>query len=260
MLCKKLSQISNTDPEQFILVADTLQLLLDQKGVCMTQWNIDFTLSTVSTICSSLDKTVSQNPAAFSSSSNTFKSLCALIEIIIKRHRKRLDGHFHLLITALQALLRHLLLLSSKPSPSQAKVSPAQQKQQERNAALYARLLTLICEPTVASVTHHHQRSEANGGHVAPLDSEKDRAKRYAGQFMYLVVMHYIRLQLQLEQTVVLGGEAREALEGGMFSVLDITSKPDGLRILLDAMDGSGRVIFRELYRRYERLGRWSGV
>ena len=109
MLCKKLSQTPNTDPEQFILVADTLQLLLDQKGVCMTQWNIDFTLSTVSTICSSLDKTVSQNPAA--ASSNTYKSLCALVEIIIKRHRKRLDGHFHLLITALQALLRHLLLL-----------------------------------------------------------------------------------------------------------------------------------------------------
>jgi len=259
MLCKKLSQTSHSDPEQFILVADTLQLLLDQKGVCMTQWNIDLTLSTVSTICSAFDKTLPQSLAESSSSSNTYKPLCALVEIIIKRHRKRLDGHFHLLITALQALLRHLLLLSSKPSLSQSKVSVVQQKQQERNAALYSRLLTLICEPTVASVTRHQRGTEANG-HAAPLDSEKDRAKRYAGQFMYLIVMHYIRLQLQLEQTVVVGGEAREALETGMFSILDITSKPDGLRILSDAMDGSGRVIFRELYRRYERLGKWSGV
>lgn len=92
------------------------------------------------------------------------------------------------------------------------------------------------------------------------LDVEKDKAKRYAGQFMYLVVMHYIRLQLQLEQTVVVTGEAREALEAGMFSILDITSKPDGLRIMTDAMDSSGRVILRELLRRYERFGKWSGV
>ncbi|KAM7207347.1 nucleolar pre-ribosomal-associated protein 2 [Naviculisporaceae sp. PSN 640] len=285
ILCNKLSETAATDPEQFALVAETLHTLLDQKGVCMIQWNIDNTLGTVTSVCADLDQALSQKHHSLDATTvallpRTYKHLCALVEIIIKRHRKRIYGHFHSLIPALQALLRHLLILSSKPgqagkkpntSPLEVDKLARQQKQQDKNARLYSRLLTLVCEPTVASVstsrsaTHqhqHHQQNETeyNNKPNVVLDVEKDKAKRYAGQFMYLVVMHYIRLQLQLEQTVVVTGEAREALEAGMFSVLDITSKPDGLRILTDAMDGSGRVILRELLRRYERFGKWSGV
>ncbi|KAK3313877.1 Urb2/Npa2 family-domain-containing protein [Apodospora peruviana] len=286
LLCKRLSQ-TETDGEQFHLIAEALVHLLDHKAAHMTQWNIDLTLSTVSTTCCSLDKTLSSQkrhrlstrtaitttlPSA--SSPKTYRLLCALMEIIIKRHRRRLDGHFHLLIAALQSLLRHLLLLSSSlrlahdtggRNNTTADHPIRCQKQQATNARLFSRLLTLICEPTVASVTRHHSNTtNTEGGGNGPsnviLDSEKDRAKRYAGQYMCLVVMHYIRLQLQLEQTVVVTGEVREAIERGMFSVLDITTKPDGLHILTDAMDGSGRVIFRELYKRYKSLGKWTGV
>lgn len=104
-----------------------------------------------------------------------------------------------------------------------------------------------MCEPTDASVS----RSSAAGG----LDSERDKAKRYAGQYMYLVLMQYIKLQLEFP----VSHGVREALETGMYSVLDITPQ-DGMKIMNDAMDPSGRVIFKELYKQYQKLGKWSGV
>jgi nucleolar pre-ribosomal-associated protein 2 len=209
----------------------------------MTQWNIELTLSTVSTISA-------QTPSPLLSSSSIYPSLNRLVETVIKRHRKRLDGHFHILITALQSLLR---LLLSSPQPTSTLPDPETQTQnetqKEKHAKLFSRLLTLTSEPTVASVS----RSTTSG-----LDSEKDRAKRYAGQYMYLVLMQYVKLQLEVGG----GGvphAVREALEPGMYSVMDITT-PDGLRIMSDGMDGSGRVVFREMWKLWQRFGKWSGV
>ena len=224
ILCNQLLHTS-TVPE-FILTAKAIYLLLDQRSWCMTQWNIEVTLSTVSTIASKIIP-------GLAGSSKTYQWLCRLVEIVIKRHRIRLDGHFHILITALQSLLRRLISQASENS--------------EAHAKLFARLLMLVCEPTDASVS----RSKAAGG----LDSERDRAKRYAGQYMYLVLMQYVKLQL--EYAVSHG--VREALETGMYSVLDITTH-DGMKLMNDAMDPSGRVIFREVYKQYQRFGKWSGV
>ena len=117
----------------------------------------------------------------------------------------------------------------------------------ERHAKRFARLLTLVCEPTVGSVTRSQARSA--------LDSEKDRAKRYAGQHMYLVLMQYVRLQL--EHAVPHG--VREALEPGVYSVMDVTTQ-DTLRVMNDGMDPSGRVIFKEMYKQYQKFGKWTGV
>ena len=185
----------------------------------MGQWNIELTLSTVSTICSSTEQAASRAESPVS-----YRALCGLVEMVIKRHRIRLDGHFHILITALQSLLRRLL---SRPCDKQ-----------EAYAKLFSRLLTLVCQPTDASVS----RSQG----VNSLDSEKDRAKRYAAQYMYLVLMQYVKLQLQH----IVSHGVRAALEPGMYSILDITMQ-DGLKLMNDAMDGSGRIIFKELYRQY---------
>jgi nucleolar pre-ribosomal-associated protein 2 len=218
-----------------MMAAKTLHLLLDQKAACMTQWNIDLTLSTVSALCA---ETAAQQTSLAVSSPRIYHWLCRLVEIVIKRHRKRLEGHFPILITVLQSLLRRLL---SQPHHDD---DPAQQ---EKHARLFTRLLTLICEPAVASVS----RSQAANS----LDSEKDKAKRYAGQFMYLVLLEYVKLQIRH----VVPHHVREVLETGMFSIMDITT-PDGLKIANDAMDPSGRVIFRELHKQYQKFGKWSGV
>jgi len=222
----------------------------------MTQWNIELTLSTVSTISSraSTHTMVTESPGVY-------PALCRLVEIVIKRHRKRLDGHFHILITALQSLLRLLLSRPQTPVLNSTVTPPTitnnnynntpSEKEKDANrwqthAKLFSRLLTLICEPTVASVS----RSQTTG-----LDSEKDRAKRYAGQYMYLVLMQYVKLQLEF----VVPHAVREALEPGVYSIMDITTQ-DGMRIMNDAMDAGGRVVFREMWKMYQRFGKWSGV
>lgn len=262
LLCSRLSHGATTSAAQFIQIAKIVHLLLDKKAQCMTQWNIDSTLSAVSAIVSDPSST-----AMLTTTPRTYESLCHLVEIIIKRHRKRLDGHFHILIPALQSLLRRLVASASSTSTSPSALSDSTK---EHHAKLLSRLLTLITEPTVASVSSSSSRSSASkdkdaehnphnnqhNQHQQPLDSEKDKAKRYAGQHMYLVLMAYVKLQLEFVVPLVV----REQLETGMFSIVDITPAEGELRIMNDGMDPSGRVIFREMYKRWERFGKWSGV
>lgn len=255
-LCNRL--LRTTTPSHFLLIAKAIHLLLDQNPACMTQWNIELTLSTVSTISAQ-----ASTQALIAESPSIYPSLCRLVEMVIKRHRKRLDGHFHILITTLQSLLRLLLSLPQAGPPTLTTTTTVTNRQettttttttthddddQEKHAKLFSRLLTLICSPTVASVSR--SRSQTSG-----LDSEKDRAKRYAGGFAYLVLMQYVRLQLEFP----VPHAVREALEPGMYAVLDVTT-PDGMRIMSDGMDASGRVLFREMYKLYQRFGKWSGV
>ena len=233
-LCTRLQQ--PTTAANFLLTSKAIRLLLDQNPASMTQWNIELTLSTISSLAShpTSQTLITTSPAIY-------HSLTQLLEQIIKRHRRRLDGHFHLLLTTLQSLLR--LLLSRGATPTK----PGSTHAWESDARHFSRLLTLICEPTASSVS----RATTTG-----LDSERDRAKRYAGQFMYLVVMAYV--QLQVAYPAVPHG-VREALEGGVYSVLDVTTA-DGMRILSEGLDGGGRVIFREMVKMYRRFGKWSGV
>ncbi|CCC12259.1 unnamed protein product [Sordaria macrospora k-hell] len=255
LLCSRLSQ-ATTSPAQFIQIAKIVHLLLDKKAQCMTQWNIDSTLSAVSAIASDV-----LSATMLATTPRTYESLCHLVEIVIKRHRKRLDGHFHILIPALQSLLRRLISSASSTSTSPSLLSDSTK---EHHAKLLSRLLTLITEPTVASVSsrssasNKDQKDHEHNHHNQhqPLDSEKDKAKRYAGQHMYLVLMAYVKLQLEFVVPLVV----REQLETGMFSIVDITPAEGELRIMNDGMDPSGRVIFREMYKRWERFGKWSGV
>jgi nucleolar pre-ribosomal-associated protein 2 len=243
VLCKRLRQ-SETAVE-FVLISQILETIMDEHWNTMTQWNVELTLSTVSTLAShaTTHKVISTTPKAY-------ECLCRLVQTIVRRHRLRLEGHFHLLITVLQSLLRSLIC---HPYDNTGNVwttglikDPALFPRWEKHAKAFARLLTRVCEPTPGSVARSQQGS---------LDSATDAAKRYAGQHMYLVLMTYIKLQL--EQNVP--HDVREALEPGVFAILDITT-PEGRRIMNDALDGSGRAIMKELYKQYVKFGKWSGI
>lgn len=196
----------------------------------MTQWNVELTLSTVCAMAS----TASEHPNA------SFTWMCKLVEVIIKKHRLRLEGHYHLLLATMQSLLRNLVIEQSQrtsgPGPTEDSL-----------AHMYARLITLVCEPTAGAVARSQQHSA--------LDSATDAAKRSAGRHMYLILMQYVKLQLESTVSKV----AREALEPAMNSIFDITPS-EGRKILNDAMDASGRAILREMFKRYTRFGKWSGV
>ncbi|KAI1769208.1 Urb2/Npa2 family-domain-containing protein [Hypoxylon sp. FL1150] len=235
----------------FKYLSDTLLLLLDKHANSMTQFNIETTLSSVVHVCSPSGPKIHTPKAA----GEIYDKLYKLVALVLKRHRLRLRGHFPILLTALRALLTTLLADPSSSSTTRASSSQATQhppwltsRLQARHAERFARLLTLICEPSAASVAR---------GRSSGLDSATDAAKRAAGQDMFAVVELYIKLQL--EEATAVPRDVRKALEPGIYSVLDVT--PQGCRrVLNESLDANGRAVFRSLFADYKKFGKWSGV
>ncbi|RYP90440.1 hypothetical protein DL770_003413 [Monosporascus sp. CRB-9-2] len=231
-----------------------LLLLLDKHANSTTQFGIELTLNSVIDVCSPQGPNLQDTRAA----GQVYNGCYQLVATIIKRHRRRLEGHFPILIATLQAMLRVLL---ADPTSPQAHRHPHARSQhppwlssrlQALHAARFARLLTLICEPSAASVA---RSSTAAAAKAPQLDSATDAAKRTAGQDMFLVLQTYIRLQLEAD--VPRG--VRKALETGVYSVLNVT--PQGCkRVLNESLDANGRALFRQMYADYKKFGRWSGV
>ncbi|KAM0284963.1 hypothetical protein ACHAQH_001652 [Verticillium albo-atrum] len=220
-----------TTAREFCRTADVVRLLLDQRATSMTQWNIETTLGAVSVIASG------KGGVVVSSSPRIYEGLCSLMSVVIRRHRLRLEDHYHILLSTLEALLRALAYNSSKSAATLG----------TKHAMLYSRLMTLVTEPSVASVSRAQ--------YVGALDSVTDAAKKTAGRHVYLVLMLYVKLQLEVD----VPHGVREALEPGMNSIFDVTP-PEVRKILNDAMDASGRAILREMFKRYTQFGKWSGV
>ncbi|OAA64280.1 Nucleolar 27S pre-rRNA processing, Urb2/Npa2 [Niveomyces insectorum RCEF 264] len=247
------------------LLAHILRTLLldDKAATAMGQWNVDTTLSAVALAVGRRDANSdakSDNTNHHECAAAAYDGACRLVEAVLKRHRLRLEGRFHLLVGALQALLTQLVAghqAASTAASSRGNKPTSWVPQAKR----FSRLLELICEPSAAAVTTMTARRGAQGGSggsapAAPLHSATDAAKRSAGQHMYLVLMAYLKLQLD---GAVVQHRVREALEPGLFSVLSIT--PDTTRRLLnDAVDAGGRALFKDLYRRWLQFGKWKGV
>ncbi|KAI3336791.1 hypothetical protein HD806DRAFT_18324 [Xylariaceae sp. AK1471] len=243
------SHFSQTESlPHFKQISEIILFLLDKHANAMTQYNIEATLTSVVEVCSTRGPRIQGSKAA----GEIFTALFKLVALIIKRHRLRLSGHFHILLAALRALLAILL---ADPNASISNHRSAQPhhppwlsaRLQPRHAERFARLLSLVCEPSAASVARSRSRSE--------LDSATDAAKRAAGQYMYLLLEVYVKLQLEVE----VSREMRKALEVGVFSVLDITS--EGCRkVLNESLDAGGRAVFRALFAEYRKFGKWKGV
>jgi nucleolar pre-ribosomal-associated protein 2 len=266
-----LSLREATSLEQFRNIAQVITLLLEKHGNSMTQVNVESTLAAVTTVCSFSPGLCSLPKSAKSGASvagAVFDTLCCLTATVIKRHRLRLEGHHHLLVTTLQAMLRALVatpafgastgnpdlssLIQQPPDWLDSRLKP-------RHAAKFARLLTLICEPSAASVAargNHNKGNGPNAGNLA-LDSATDAFKRSAGQHMFRVLMTYVKLQL--DEAGAVPRDVRKELDVGVYSVLSITPE-SCLRIMSEGMDASGRAIFRTMYADYKKFGKWSGV
>ena len=224
--------------EEFVGVSRILYSLLDTEGISATQWNVESTLSTICVVCSK-----NTSGGKMRDVKRWYDWICKLVEVILKKHRLRIEGHYHLLVTAMQSILGHLLRGRNKIGGASNEQAWVPTKEAER----YNRLVTLICEPSAAAVT----RSKKTNA----LESATDTAKRSAGRHMYLLLMHYVKLQLEVD----VPHPVRMALEPGMNSIFDITS-PEMRRVMNDGMDASGRAIIRELFGRYTKFGKWSGV
>ncbi|KAK9777677.1 putative Nucleolar 27S pre-rRNA processing Urb2/Npa2 C-terminal domain-containing protein [Seiridium cardinale] len=236
-----------TSLEQFKNTARVVELLLDKHANSMTQVNVEQTLAVISTVCSGDGPRLGDPELGVAG--EIFDTLYRLAAIVIKRHRLRLEGHHHLLVTALQVLLRVLLAnpADSKQTSSSFLFPPwLDTRLKARHGAKFTRLLTLVCEPSAASV--------ARGKHNS-LDSATDAVKRSAGQHMFWVIALYIKLQLEGD----VSRDMRKELATGINSILTITPE-SSRRVLSEAVDESGRVIFRTLFSEWKKFGKWSGV
>lgn len=172
---------------------------------------------------------------------------------MLASHRTKIGGRYHLVVPALQGLMRCLFITHGRNGGSAAVLSlPPWLNGREpmldgTHAAGFARLLTTICDPTVSSVTRSKNRSRRE------LNDDTKKARGVAGQHLPYIIMVYCHCHLKgrLLPTV------KAALTPGLYAVFDVMSQ-DTLRTLNAAMDSSSRAIFKALYDDYRRFGRWE--
>lgn len=205
-----------------------------------------------------------------------FTGLCRVFSSMLISHRLKLGGRYHLILPALQGLLRCLFSpyhsfsnnnntptslsssSSSTTSPSSSAPSPSISTHSTislPHASLYSRLLTAICSPTVSAVTR--SRSSAS------LNDETKKARSIAGQHLQYLIMEYCTCQLWGHLTTTADdnnkkGMMREKLMPGILAVMDVMSV-EVMRTVNARLNASGRSIFKGLYEEWRQM-RWKGA
>ena len=173
-----------------------------------------------------------------------YHGLCRLLSTTLVRHRKKLGGRYHLLVRALQSLLRCLFVpYSATGSPSSDKAKPSRELPLEAgHAAAYARVLVALCDPMVSAVSRsrHSSREE--------LNDESKKARTIAGQHIQYLVEDFCECQLKGR----LEPEMRAALSPGLNAALTIMPQ-EVMRNLNAAMGSASRAMFKALYDDYKR-------
>ena len=206
----------------------------------ITQWHIDNLLSAISAKASYLEDRKGEKH-----SSMMFTGLCRIFGTILTILRTKIGGRYHLIISALQSLLRCLFVPYTTIDSSHEVPSSFT----ETHAAIYARILTILCDPTVSSVTRSKYRLRPE------LNDETKKAKDIAGQHLSYFIMEYCDCQLKGR----LSSEMKTALNPGLYAVLAVMSQ-EVMRTMNEAMDESARAVWKALYEDHRRFGRNGGI
>ena len=172
----------------------------------------------------------------------TYLGLCRLFSTTLKLHRPKLDGRYHLILQALQSLLRCLFTPCNVSDEAEAEASPSAFTPE--HAADYARILSTMADPTVSSVTRLKEH------HKLGLNDETKKARRIAGEHLQYLIIEYCVRRLKEK----LAPEMKKALEPGLFAVLSVITI-DVMRVVNSALDESGRSVWRDLYEDWKRNG-----
>lgn len=168
-------------------------------------------------------------------------------------HRSKLGGRYHLVVMALQGMLRCLFIpYTASANSSHSLERPPwliNSRLDQTHASAYARLLTSICDPSVSAVTRSKNRQRQE------LNDETKKARSIAGQHLQYLIMEFCQCQLRGRMEP----EVRAALNPGLYAVFDAMSQ-DVMRTVNAALDSAGRAIFKVLYDDYRRFGRWHGA
>ena len=177
-------------------------------------------------------------------SGKVFTILCELFTTVLRSHRSKIGGRYNLIVPALQGLLRCLF----RPYARASTESETEFALTDVHAAEYARILTMLCDPTVSAVTKSRRRLHAG------LNDETKKARSIAGQHLPALVMEYCRCQLSGKTAPDMGA----ALQVGLWAILQVMTQ-DRIKAMNAAMDSTSRSVFRSLYDDFRKSGRWSG-
>ena len=207
----------------------------------IAQDHIDSLLCSIIIVSCALKESPSDKHA-----SKVYLGLCRLFSTSFLSHRKKLGGRYHLVVRGLQGLLRCLFTPYTVPEHDSAATSrfSAALPLTEIHAAAYARLLAIICDPPLSSMSRFKENKNQQ------LNDEVKKARSTAGQYMQYVIEEWCVCQLNGR----LLPEMRAALNPGIWTVLAAMS-PDVMRKLNAAMDSSARSIFKALYDDFKRVG-----
>ena len=235
VLCGGFSR--RTDFSECMLSMQCVNVLFHHQRL-ISQWHVDELLAAISVKASKL------NPQREEDSGRLYIGLCRLFAVLLATHRAKIGGRYHLVVLALQALLRCLFIPYKKDEAGEWEGSVFG----ESHAAAYGRILSMICDPTVSSVTGRRKRSRLE------LNDETKKARSIAGQHLAYVMMEFCGCQLRSH----LGSGMRAALKAGLYAVLRVI-EPDMMRTMNAAMDSSSRSVFKALYDEYRKDGKWKG-
>lgn len=180
---------------------------------------------------------------------SVYLGLCRLFKTTLVMHRQRLGGRYHLIIRALQCLLRCLFTpyQALQDGQTSAEEKMVYAGYGEAQAVAYAGLLTTLCDPTVSAVSRSRQTSRQE------LNDETQKARSIAGQHLQYVVEEFCICQLEGR----LVPEMRIALSLGLWAIFDVMSQ-GVMRNLNAAMGSASRSVFKALYDEYRRSGQWK--
>lgn len=212
------------------------------------------TLTTITLVCSRNGPSISSRYAG-----RIYSHICALARTLLVKstYRRKLQGHFHLLVQAMQSLLTCLFspLRRTRNIDSQALLAlppwlSPDQPLVAIHAAAFTRLVLSICDPTISSVA----LKARDGKTHKSLTSETEKARKIAGRHMQYLLTLYIKGQLEMSMLP----EVREKLIPGIYAIFDTMDK-DRRRALGEGLDVSGRAVLSGMIRDWARFGKWSG-
>lgn len=213
-------------------------MLLQYNTRVISQWHIDELLAAICVKASTLGAQTEKD------SGRLYIGLCRSFGTLLATHRAKIGGRYHLVVLTLQALLRCLFI----PYQSNETLASESSVFGESHAAAYGRILNMICDPTVSSVTRSRKRPRLE------LNDKTKKARSMAGQHLPYLIMEFCGCQLQGR----LQPGMRAALNAGLYAVLAVIP-PDVMRTMNVAMDSSSRSVFKALYNDYRKSSKWQG-
>ena len=232
-LCGEFSR--QTKFSECMLSMQCINMLLQKHQRVISQWHVDELLAAITVKASKLNSQTEKNTG------NLYIGLCRTFCTLLATHRAKIGGRYHLVVLTLQALLRCLFI----PYKNDEAVGSEASVYGESQATAYGRILNMICDPTVSSVTRSRNRSRLE------LNDERKKARSMAGQHLAYLIMEFCGCQLWGR---LLAG-MRAALSSGLYAVLAVIP-PDIMQTMNAAMDSSSRSVFKALYNDYKRVGK----